>query len=137
MQWLCVIVFLSHDGCNVCVSLCSYHIIGAMFVSHCVLITLWVQCLCLTVFLSHDGCNVVSPLQSVFGDKLVTDFLFDTDFAEEPQLPSPNQLKYKILIKNKKLKDNESLSAAKKVCMKSTSYQPPKKNGWYEMYHCD
>ncbi|CAG5127270.1 unnamed protein product, partial [Candidula unifasciata] len=51
---------------------------------------------------------------SVFGDKLVTDFLFDTDFLDDPQLPSPNQLKYKILIKNKKLKDNESLAAAKK-----------------------
>lgn len=53
--------------------------------------------------------------QSVFGDKLVTDFLFDTDFIDDPQLPSPNQLKYKILIKNKKLKNNESLAAAKKV----------------------
>lgn len=53
--------------------------------------------------------------QSVFGDKLITDFLFDSDFVDDPQLPSPNQLKYKILIKNKKLKDNESLATAKKV----------------------
>ncbi|CAL1528797.1 unnamed protein product, partial [Lymnaea stagnalis] len=52
---------------------------------------------------------------SVFGEKLVTDFLFDSDFVDDPQLPSPNQLKYKILIKNKKLKDNESLAAAKKI----------------------
>lgn len=41
---------------------------------------------------------------SVFGDKLVTKFLFDTDYSDEPTLPTPNQLKYKILIKNKKLR---------------------------------
>lgn len=41
---------------------------------------------------------------SVFGEKLVTKFLFETDYADEPQLPSPNQLKYRILIKNKKLR---------------------------------
>lgn len=42
-------------------------------------------------------------MQSVFGDKLVTKFLYDTDFGEDPQLPSPSQLRHKILIKNKKL----------------------------------
>ncbi|XP_028982288.1 1-phosphatidylinositol 4,5-bisphosphate phosphodiesterase epsilon-1 [Diachasma alloeum] len=41
--------------------------------------------------------------QSVFGDKLVTKFLYDTDFCEDPQLPSPSQLRHRILIKNKKL----------------------------------
>lgn len=41
---------------------------------------------------------------SVFGDKLVTKFLFDSDFMDDPRLPSPNQLKYRILIKNKKLR---------------------------------
>nr|XP_024217236.1 1-phosphatidylinositol 4,5-bisphosphate phosphodiesterase epsilon-1 [Halyomorpha halys] len=41
--------------------------------------------------------------QSVFGDKLVTKFLFEADFSDEPCLPSPAQLKYRILIKNKKL----------------------------------
>ena len=41
---------------------------------------------------------------SVFGDKLVTKFLFDSDYSDEPVLPSPNQLKYRILIKNKKLR---------------------------------
>ncbi|KAL3280169.1 hypothetical protein HHI36_017669 [Cryptolaemus montrouzieri] len=41
--------------------------------------------------------------QRVFGDKLVTNFLFDSDFSDEPSLPSPEQLKYRILIKNKKL----------------------------------
>jgi hypothetical protein len=39
----------------------------------------------------------------VFGDKLITKYMFDTDFNEDPSLPSPNQLKYKILIKNKKI----------------------------------
>lgn len=41
---------------------------------------------------------------SVFGDKLVNRFLFESDFWEEPQLPSPEQLQYKVLIKNKKLR---------------------------------
>src|SRR2546426_744050 len=40
---------------------------------------------------------------TIFGEKLVTKFLFDTDYSDEPQLPSPNQLKHRILIKNKKL----------------------------------
>ncbi|XP_046688497.1 uncharacterized protein LOC124374291 isoform X3 [Homalodisca vitripennis] len=40
---------------------------------------------------------------TVFGDKLVTKFLFEADFGDEPQLPSPLQLKYRILVKNKKL----------------------------------
>lgn len=45
-----------------------------------------------------------SPLlQSVFGDKLVSKFQFDADYSDEPQLPSPSQLRHKILIKNKKL----------------------------------
>ncbi|XP_014219274.1 1-phosphatidylinositol 4,5-bisphosphate phosphodiesterase epsilon-1-like isoform X2 [Copidosoma floridanum] len=41
--------------------------------------------------------------QSVFGEKLVTKFLFDTDYETEAQLPSPSSLRYRILIKNKKL----------------------------------
>lgn len=41
--------------------------------------------------------------QSVFGEKLVTKFLFETDFSDDPQLPSPSQLRYRILIKNKKM----------------------------------
>ncbi|XP_071091113.1 1-phosphatidylinositol 4,5-bisphosphate phosphodiesterase epsilon-1-like [Haliotis cracherodii] len=56
---------------------------------------------------------------SVFGDKLVTTFLFDSDFCEDPQLPSPNQLKYKILIKNKKIRDPESTAAIKKLPVQS------------------
>ncbi|ROT68308.1 1-phosphatidylinositol-4,5-bisphosphate phosphodiesterase epsilon-1 [Penaeus vannamei] len=39
----------------------------------------------------------------VFGEKLVTKFLFESDFSEDVHLPSPSQLKYRILIKNKKL----------------------------------
>ncbi len=39
----------------------------------------------------------------VFGEKLITKYMFETDFNEDPSLPSPNQLKYKILIKNKKI----------------------------------
>ncbi|VDM23665.1 unnamed protein product [Toxocara canis] len=38
-----------------------------------------------------------------FGDKLVTNFLFEADYSDNPKLPSPWQLQNKILIKNKKL----------------------------------
>lgn len=41
--------------------------------------------------------------QTTFGDKLVTKFMFEADFNDEPMLPSPAQLKHRILIKNKKL----------------------------------
>lgn len=53
---------------------------------------------------------VVSVLwfQSVFGDKLVMSLLFESDFCEDPQLPSPCQLKHKILVKNKKIRDFET-----------------------------
>lgn len=40
---------------------------------------------------------------TTFGEKLINKFLFDTDYSDEPVLPSPNQLKNRILIKNKKL----------------------------------
>ncbi len=33
----------------------------------------------------------------------MSQFMFETDFSEHPHLPSPMQLQYKILIKNKKL----------------------------------
>ncbi|XP_077992111.1 1-phosphatidylinositol 4,5-bisphosphate phosphodiesterase epsilon-1-like [Glandiceps talaboti] len=42
--------------------------------------------------------------EQVFGEKLVKDFLFESDFSEMPQLPSPEQLKNKVLVKNKKLR---------------------------------
>lgn len=41
--------------------------------------------------------------KTVFGDKLVTNFLFDADFSENPRLPSPYQLQHKIIIKNRKM----------------------------------
>lgn len=43
----------------------------------------------------------------MFGEKLVTQFMFDTDYLDEPRLPTPEQLKYRVLIKNKKLGPNE------------------------------
>lgn len=49
-----------------------------------------------------------SIFQNVFGDKLVTKFLFESDFSDDPMLPSPGQLKRKILLKNKKLKAHQT-----------------------------
>ncbi|XP_050529538.1 uncharacterized protein LOC126899057 isoform X2 [Daktulosphaira vitifoliae] len=69
--------------------------------------------------------------QNVFGEKLVSGFMFDTDY--EPQLPSPNQLKYKILIKNKKiaspgsdgrLRTNNSLNRSSQALMHHASLPP-------------
>ncbi|KAL4714263.1 hypothetical protein ACJJTC_009615 [Scirpophaga incertulas] len=51
---------------------------------------------------------MASTFEAVFGDKLVTSFLFEADYTDEPRLPSPEQLKYKVLIKNKKLLPIES-----------------------------
>ncbi|KAG6459930.1 hypothetical protein O3G_MSEX011688 [Manduca sexta] len=51
---------------------------------------------------------MASTFEAVFGDKLVTSFLFEVDYTDEPRLPSPEQLKYKVLIKNKKLLPVES-----------------------------
>ncbi len=52
--------------------------------------------------------NVV---KSVLGDKLVKNYLLESDLYEEPLLPSPNQLKYKILIKNKKIQKQNPAQA--------------------------
>uniref|UniRef100_A0A915A442 Phosphoinositide phospholipase C n=2 Tax=Parascaris univalens TaxID=6257 RepID=A0A915A442_PARUN len=38
-----------------------------------------------------------------FGEKLVTNFLFEADYSDSPILPSPWQLQNRILIKNKKM----------------------------------
>ncbi|XP_060809211.1 1-phosphatidylinositol 4,5-bisphosphate phosphodiesterase epsilon-1-like [Amyelois transitella] len=51
---------------------------------------------------------MASTFEAVFGDKLVTSFLFEVDYTDEPRLPSPEQLKYKVLIKNKKIPPIES-----------------------------
>jgi phosphatidylinositol phospholipase C epsilon len=34
--------------------------------------------------------------------------MFESDLGEDPILPSPNQLKYKILVKNKKLQSPQT-----------------------------
>ncbi|XP_053696518.1 1-phosphatidylinositol 4,5-bisphosphate phosphodiesterase epsilon-1-like [Sabethes cyaneus] len=47
--------------------------------------------------------RMATIFQSIFGEKLVTNFMFDQDYTDDPLLPSPLSLKYKILIKNKKL----------------------------------
>jgi len=69
------------------------------------------QSVCFRCFLAntlklilHTNCSV----QEVFGDKLVKPLVLDSDFGEDLFLPSPNQLKYKILIKNKKLQPSQS-----------------------------
>ncbi len=49
----------------------------------------------------------------MLGDKLVKNFIFDSDMLDDPLLPSPNQLKYKILIKNKKLNKQPAQAASK------------------------
>ncbi|XP_053161906.1 1-phosphatidylinositol 4,5-bisphosphate phosphodiesterase epsilon-1 isoform X2 [Hemicordylus capensis] len=46
--------------------------------------------------------------KNTFGDKLVTKFLFESDFSDDPMLPSPHQLRRKILLKNKKLKAHQT-----------------------------
>ncbi|XP_075390109.1 1-phosphatidylinositol 4,5-bisphosphate phosphodiesterase epsilon-1 isoform X2 [Tenrec ecaudatus] len=46
--------------------------------------------------------------KTVFGDKLVSKFLFESDFSAEPMLPSPDQLRRKVLLKNKKLKAHQT-----------------------------
>ncbi|XP_036742233.2 1-phosphatidylinositol 4,5-bisphosphate phosphodiesterase epsilon-1 isoform X4 [Manis pentadactyla] len=46
--------------------------------------------------------------KTVFGEKLVAKFLFETDFSDDPMLPSPDQLRRKVLLKNKKLKAHQT-----------------------------
>ncbi len=60
----------------------------------------------------------------VFGDKLITKYMFDTDFYEDPLLPSPNQLKYRILIKNKKInKMHSTTQLSKQKVQLSVNYR--------------
>ncbi|CAJ0927914.1 unnamed protein product, partial [Mesorhabditis belari] len=47
--------------------------------------------------------KMAQMFKTVLGDKLVTSFLFEADFSDSPRLPTPLQLKGKILIKNKKM----------------------------------
>uniref|UniRef100_A0A3Q3RCA7 Phosphoinositide phospholipase C n=1 Tax=Monopterus albus TaxID=43700 RepID=A0A3Q3RCA7_MONAL len=46
--------------------------------------------------------------KTVFGERLVTRFLFESDFSDDPHLPSPLQLQGRILLKNKKLKAHQA-----------------------------
>ncbi|XP_053720774.1 1-phosphatidylinositol 4,5-bisphosphate phosphodiesterase epsilon-1 isoform X1 [Synchiropus splendidus] len=46
--------------------------------------------------------------KTVIGDRLVTRFLFESDFSDDPHLPSPWQLRGRILLKNKKLKAHQA-----------------------------
>ena len=46
--------------------------------------------------------RMATIFMQVFGEKLVTKFLFEADFSEDVHLPSPSQLKYRILIKVRK-----------------------------------
>uniref|UniRef100_A0A665W4E4 Phosphoinositide phospholipase C n=1 Tax=Echeneis naucrates TaxID=173247 RepID=A0A665W4E4_ECHNA len=46
--------------------------------------------------------------KTVFGERLVTRFLFESDFSDDPHLPSPQQLQGRILLKNKKLKAHQA-----------------------------
>nr|XP_012422152.1 PREDICTED: 1-phosphatidylinositol 4,5-bisphosphate phosphodiesterase epsilon-1 isoform X2 [Odobenus rosmarus divergens] len=46
--------------------------------------------------------------KTVFGEKLVAKFLFESDFSDDPMLPSPDQLRRRVLLKNKKLKAHQT-----------------------------
>ncbi|KAM7381628.1 hypothetical protein PAMA_012464 [Pampus argenteus] len=46
--------------------------------------------------------------KTVIGERLVTRFLFESDFSDDPHLPSPLQLQRRILLKNKKLKAHQA-----------------------------
>uniref|UniRef100_A0A9J2P4G7 Phosphoinositide phospholipase C n=1 Tax=Ascaris lumbricoides TaxID=6252 RepID=A0A9J2P4G7_ASCLU len=56
------------------------------------------------IFHGHTFTSKISFRQvNHFGEKLVTNFLFEADYSDSPKLPSPWQLQNRILIKNKKM----------------------------------
>ncbi|XP_029466577.1 1-phosphatidylinositol 4,5-bisphosphate phosphodiesterase epsilon-1 [Rhinatrema bivittatum] len=66
----------------------------------------------------------------VFGDKLVTKFLFESDFSDDPMLPSPWQLRRKVLLKNKKLKAHQTpVDILKQKAHQLASMQAQASNG--------
>ncbi|XP_063047306.1 1-phosphatidylinositol 4,5-bisphosphate phosphodiesterase epsilon-1-like isoform X3 [Engraulis encrasicolus] len=68
--------------------------------------------------------------KTVFGDKLVTKFLFESDFSDDPLLPSPWQLRGKILLKNKKLKAHQApVDILKQKAHQLASMQAQASNG--------
>ncbi|XP_066456797.1 1-phosphatidylinositol 4,5-bisphosphate phosphodiesterase epsilon-1 isoform X3 [Eleutherodactylus coqui] len=68
--------------------------------------------------------------KTVFGEKLVTKFLFESDFSDDPMLPSPWQLKRKVLLKNKKLKAHQTpVDILKQKAHQLASMQAQASNG--------
>ncbi|KAM8924219.1 1-phosphatidylinositol 4,5-bisphosphate phosphodiesterase epsilon-1 isoform 2-T2 [Pelodytes ibericus] len=68
--------------------------------------------------------------KTVFGDKLVTKFLFESDFSDDPMLPSPWQLRKKVLLKNKKLKAHHTpVDILKQKAHQLASMQAQASNG--------
>ncbi|VDK27065.1 unnamed protein product [Gongylonema pulchrum] len=47
--------------------------------------------------------RMAQMFRNYLGESLVTNFLFEADYSDRPRLPSPWQLRNKILIKNKKM----------------------------------
>ncbi|XP_031761806.1 1-phosphatidylinositol 4,5-bisphosphate phosphodiesterase epsilon-1 isoform X3 [Xenopus tropicalis] len=68
--------------------------------------------------------------KNVFGEKLVTKFLFESDFSDDPMLPSPWQLRNKVLLKNKKLKAHQTpVDILKQKAHQLASMQAQASNG--------
>uniref|UniRef100_A0A4X2JUY1 Phosphoinositide phospholipase C n=1 Tax=Vombatus ursinus TaxID=29139 RepID=A0A4X2JUY1_VOMUR len=68
--------------------------------------------------------------KNVFGEKLVAKFLFESDFSDEPMLPSPDQLRRKVLLKNKKLKAHQTpVDILKQKAHQLASMQTQTSNG--------
>ncbi|VDP24007.1 unnamed protein product [Soboliphyme baturini] len=66
------------------------------------------SCLPVIISIENHCClaqqtRMAAAFKSIWGEKLVSKFLFDADFSDLSVLPSPLQLKNKILIKNKKI----------------------------------
>ncbi|PIK41235.1 hypothetical protein BSL78_21913 [Apostichopus japonicus] len=69
--------------------------------------------------------RMANIFQEVLGDKLVKNFVFDTDFDEDAYLPSPEALKEKIIVKNKKLKPTDN----QETKQKTSKVSPGQQNG--------
>nr|XP_020819726.1 1-phosphatidylinositol 4,5-bisphosphate phosphodiesterase epsilon-1 isoform X2 [Phascolarctos cinereus] len=68
--------------------------------------------------------------KNVFGEKLVAKFLFESDFSDDPMLPSPDQLRRKVLLKNKKLKAHQTpVDILKQKAHQLASMQTQTSNG--------
>lgn len=64
--------------------------------------------------------------------------MFDSDFMDDHCLPSPNQLKYKILIKNKKLQSHHSgISLKQRVNFNLYDLYMLQMKLKFEMHMCD